>query len=204
MPKSIGILAYGSLISNPGHEIASATTDTIKNVQTPFKVEFARTSTSRAGAPTLVPVDQGGAQVNAWIFVVNVDEQEATNRLYRREIDAVGDLTKTYREPKNPGMNRVLVRRAENLGGIDVVLYTKIGANIDDLSAAKLAELAIASAAKLSNGRDGISYLKSAMDNGIETALSKAYADEIMRRLEVSSLEDALAKARKPGTATTT
>ena len=57
MPKTIGILAYGSLISSPGDEIASATTETIKNVQTPFRVEFARTSTSRAGAPTLVPAE---------------------------------------------------------------------------------------------------------------------------------------------------
>lgn len=201
---TIGILAYGSLISNPGDEIEQATTDTIQNVQTPFKVEFARTSRGRAGGPTLVPVEQGGAHVSAWIFVVNVDEREAANRLYRREINAVGDVTKTYREPTNPGPDSVLVKVARDLGGIDTVLYTLIGANIANLSAAKLADLAIVSARKLSDGRDGISYLKAAMDNGIATLLSDAYAAEILRKLEAPNLEEALAKARATGAASAT
>jgi hypothetical protein len=159
-------------------------------------VEFARTSRGRAGAPTLVPVESGGAQVNAWIFVVNVDEKEAANRLYRREINAVGDLTKTYREPKNPGPDSVLAKVANDLGGVGKVLYTHIGANIEDLSASKLAGLAIGSAQKLADGRDGISYLKAVMDNGIRTPLSDAYAREILRRLGARDLVDAIAKAR--------
>ena len=196
MQKAIGILAYGSLISDPGHEIEGATTETIKNVQTPFNVEFARTSKGRAGAPTLVPVMDGGAQVSAWIFVVNVDEQEAANRLYRREINSVGDLTKTYTEPKQPGPNRVLVKVVNDLGGVGKVLYTHIGTNIKNLSADVLAVLAIDSAQKLADGRDGISYLKAAMDNGIKTPLSDAYAREILRKLEARDLGDAIAKAR--------
>ena len=196
MPKTIGILAYGSLISDPGNEIESATTETIQNVQTPFNVEFARTSNGRAGAPTLVPVEEGGAQVNAWIFVVNVDEQEAANRLYRREINSVGDLTKTYSQPNQPGSNRVIVKFVNDLGGVGKVLYTHIGANIENRSADVLAMLAVDSAQKLSDGRDGISYLKKAMENGIKTPLSDAYARAILRRLEARDLGEAIAKAR--------
>jgi hypothetical protein len=62
-------VAYGSLISDPGDEIRSTTIETKKGVITPFKVEFARKSRSRKGAPTLVPVEQGGAQVSAWRWV---------------------------------------------------------------------------------------------------------------------------------------
>ena len=42
MKETVGILAYGSLIDNPGDEIAAATVRTIEEVETPFNVEFAR------------------------------------------------------------------------------------------------------------------------------------------------------------------
>ena len=39
-----------------------ATVEMIRNVLTPFKVEFARKSLKRSDAPTLVPVENGGAR----------------------------------------------------------------------------------------------------------------------------------------------
>jgi hypothetical protein len=51
---SIGIVAFGSLIDNPGREIEAALVGRKLNVRTPFGVEFARSSTKRGGAPTLV------------------------------------------------------------------------------------------------------------------------------------------------------
>ena len=81
MKETVGILAYGSLIDNPGDEIAAATVRTIEEVETPFSVELARSSDGRGGAPTLVPVDKGGARVRAQIFVLDVSEEEAVNRL---------------------------------------------------------------------------------------------------------------------------
>src|SRR5262245_2721976 len=68
--SSVGILAYGSLIEDPGQEIAAAKARIEPNVETPFKVEFARTSSTRAGAPTLVPVMTGGGHVPAQIIVL--------------------------------------------------------------------------------------------------------------------------------------
>jgi hypothetical protein len=64
MPR-IGILAFGSLIGNPGDEIAALeiAAERRHGVLTPFPVEFARSSTKRGGAPTLVPYAQARAKL---------------------------------------------------------------------------------------------------------------------------------------------
>ena len=54
--EKIGILAYGSLIDDPGIEIEPLIKKRIKNIQTPFKIEIARKSTTRGDGPTLIPV----------------------------------------------------------------------------------------------------------------------------------------------------
>ena len=54
MKQTVAVLAYGSLIANPGEELRRATVDTREGVTTPFNVEFARASSKRRGAPTLV------------------------------------------------------------------------------------------------------------------------------------------------------
>ncbi len=58
MISTVGILAYGSLIDDPGAEIEPVILRRI-DCRTPFKVEFARASESRKGGPTLVPYDIG-------------------------------------------------------------------------------------------------------------------------------------------------
>lgn len=57
----IAILAYGSLIEDPGKELQPLISERIEDVETPFSIEFARSSRSRDGGPTLVPVEVGGA-----------------------------------------------------------------------------------------------------------------------------------------------
>lgn len=195
MTASVGILAYGSLIADPREEIQNATIEIKKQVITPFKVEFARASRTRSGAPTLVPVDAGGAHVPGWIFVLDVHEEEARNLLWRRETDAVGS-GKVYKHPRKPGQNSVVVTRLDNFEGVGIVLYTKISQNIPDVNAEKLASLAIKSAQGLDNERDGISYLLLAKANGVETPLSGKYEQEIVRRVEASDLKEALEKVR--------
>ena len=117
MTKTIGILAFGSLMANPGAEIKEATVETKSGIKTPFNVEFARSSNERRGAPTLVPVKDHGAQVQAQIFVVNVSETEATDRLYRREINRVGSGLRYTAPVGEPGENKVVVERLENFDG---------------------------------------------------------------------------------------
>ena len=195
MSGTVGILAYGSLLENPGAEIEKAMVHEVNGLKTPFSVEFARSSTKRGGAPTLVPIDSGG-EVNARIFVVNLTEAEAANCLYRRERNEVGNKEIVYNEPKKITTNTVQVKRLADFGGVGTVLYTHIAANIDPVTAEMLAELAICSAKAQHDDRDGITYLIDAMRNGVETPLTQAYAAEIMRQMEVGSLEGALAKAR--------
>jgi len=195
MMQTVGILAYGSLIADPGREIKEVRIKTIEGITTPFPVEYARSSAGRGGAPTLVPYE-GGGQVRAQVFVVDTSVEDAADRLYRREIGAVGS-DRHYKHSTNPGKNTVVVDRLEGQFGLDVVLYTRIAATIDEPDAAKLAQLAIKSVAESDLGKDGITYLMNAMQAGIETPLTAAYADEVKRLTGASDLSEALTKLKK-------
>jgi len=195
----IGILAYGSLIDDPGSEIESATVRRIERARTPFKVEYARSSRGRGGGPTLVPVEEGGAPVDAVILVLREDisEYQAADMLWRRETNQVGS-GRNYSPAANPGRNAVVVERLSDFRGVGVVLYTRIAGNIEPLTANRLGELAIASAqsAEVPTGRDGISYLIAAKKNSIVTPLTAEYEKEILRRAGVRTLEDAVMSLR--------
>jgi hypothetical protein len=84
------------------------------------------------------------------------------------------------------------------LGGMEVVLYTKIGANIDAPTPQKLAVLAIGSARGKagSEGKDGISYLMSVKRQNINTPLMAQYEKEILKSVGAYSLPEALAIVR--------
>jgi hypothetical protein len=193
MADTVGILAYGSLIGDPGPEIEPHITRRI-SCHTPFKVEFARASRTRNGGPTLVPYD-AGAQVAAQILVVDLPLKEAMNRLYRRETRKIGTDT-SYVPPKVITQNTVVIETISPFEGIEVVLYTRIGANIEGLTATRLAELAVESARVRQDGSDGISYLMNAKKCGIQTPLSPDYEKEILRLTDKASLEAALASTR--------
>ncbi len=129
-----------------------------RHILTPFKVEFARSSIRRGGAPTLVPVPHGGRQVLAHILGLNLSEQEAKDRLWRREVNKVGGVGH-YVHTNNPGPNTLIIDRYENFEGIAVVLAARFSPTISPLNAKHLAELAIDSARRVGDGRDGITYL---------------------------------------------
>src|SRR5882672_9524693 len=88
----------------------------VEDIKTPFRVEFARKSSTRGNAPTLIPVNDGGAQVSARIFVLHPDtlEQAAKDTLWRRETRITGH----YSPPARPTANTVLVETAHNLHGV--------------------------------------------------------------------------------------
>jgi hypothetical protein len=193
--QHLGILAYGSLIGDPGSELGPATTRRVTGVTTPFPVEFARSSRTRGGGPTLVPVDDGGANVEAVILVLDesVSLEQAKDMLWRREThqEASG---KPYPSKANPGSDDVVIRDLKDLKGIEHVLYTEIGANIPLASRTprRLALLAIESVPVVGrNGLDGISYLLDAKAKGVSTPMMGDYEAEILRRTETTSLEAA-------------
>ena len=195
MTGPIGILAYGSLLSDPGEEITACQIGIIEDVETPFPIEFARSSDSRGGAPTLIPVQNGGAKVRGRIILVNASAKDAEDMLYRREIHQVGS-GRNYKEPKPEQTNSVRVRTLPHFCGVETVLYTDLGSNIATITADVLARLAVESVARAETGKDGLTYLSAAKENGIRTALSDAYEAEILRMTGTTSLDDAVRQLR--------
>jgi len=202
----IGILAYGSLIADPGWEIKELTHSTIADVETPFSVEYARTSHTRSGAPTLVPIpDEKGITVKSFIFVLkpNTRIKSAKNILFRREIHQVGNRSKIYIHSNNPRVNKTIVDEIPKFKGIDVVLSTRIGVNLpaivdehitDQKKAEQLARLAINSINESTffTCQDGIHYLNTAMHYGVMTKLTDLYKQAIIRLTDNSpNLEEA-------------
>ncbi|MDH5649404.1 MAG: hypothetical protein OEY67_07080 [Gammaproteobacteria bacterium] len=196
---TIGILAYGSLLDDPGIELEPLITNVIKNVITPFPVEFARSSNTRDGAPTVIPVIDGGLPVNGQILVLKdeISLASAEDLLWRRETRKEKS-GKHYTRPFKPNPDRVVVEKKENWQGLRYVLYTNIGQNIEDVTADKLADLAIESAKGKAGdeGKDGISYLINVNKCGIVTAFSDDYARAILRKTGADSLEAAREKVR--------
>jgi len=198
--KRIGILAYGSLIEDPGKELGPLVRERISYVQTPFCVEFARSSNSRDGAPTLVPVQEGGAQVKGVILVLGpaIEVERAKDLLWRRETrNECSD--RHYSPPADPGPNTVLVECLQNMANVETVLYTKIGANIENRTPQYLADLAICSARRGAGAKrtDGISYLISVKKQGIRTPLIPAYEAAILEKTMVHDLDEAYEKIRQ-------
>ncbi len=196
----IGILAYGSLINDPGSELEAIIADR-KAAETPFPIEFARSSDTRGGAPTLVPVEEGGAKVSAIVFVLNpsISEAEAANILWRRETRKIGS-GQPYKPPVNPGPNNVLVKQLKDFADLDIVLYTDFATSgkLKDPTPQQLAELAIQSVKNdtIEEGKDGISYLIAAKEAGLVTLLGPEYEKEILCRVNVATLKEALIKLR--------
>lgn len=193
--SSVGILAYGSLIVDPGVEIDPMIVRRIETL-TPFPVELARFSATRGGAPTAVP-HSSGKQVKAEVLVLvrNVSLAEACNLLWRRETCNEGSA-RTYHESAQP--NAVIVRDLPGVLGLDHVLYTDFNpeGKIAYPDPASLADAAITSVGRTAPGKDGISYLIGLLEAGIETAITSRYVAEILLRTDASDLESALRRLR--------
>jgi len=195
-PKlKLGILAYGSLINDPGVEIAPKIRIRIKTT-TPFPVEYGRFSAkTRGGAPTLVR-HEAGASVSAEILVLDdaVSIEEARDMLWRRERRRIGSGEK-YSEGTSP--NSVLVRQVTDNPCVNSVLYTDFppASKIPTPSAADLASRALESVKKADSGKDGISYLIAAIGAGIQTPLTEAYREAILQQSGTQSLDDARMRA---------
>jgi hypothetical protein len=196
---AIGILAFGSLISDPGPELESKIILRLKT-PTPFPVEYGRYSgKTRGGAPTLVPHNAGGP-VEAEILVLDdsVSPSDAADILWRRETRKVGS-SEEYSE--GTSVNSVLVKHATDPCVSDI-LYTDFRpeGKIERPNAEELAKRAILSVKSAADGKDGISYLMANVAAGIRTPLTPAYEAEILRQTNTQSLEEALSTL-KPGAA---
>lgn len=200
MNYKIGILAFGSLIDNPGKEISDIEIDRI-NCKTPFKVEFARISTSRNNAPTLIPIldDSKGEKTNATIIVIDerTDLNTAKSMLWRRECHKT-DKSKMYKKHSKPTQKHVLIGEIDNFCNVNKVLYTYFLHQpvFNELTPDKLAEFAIESILSEAgkNEKDGIRYLFSAKMSGIKTEYSEEYEKLILNKTSTKSLNEAIEK----------
>jgi len=193
--RKIGILAFGSLIKDPGTELLPKIAMRIKT-QTPFPVEYGRFSRTRGGAPTLVP-HECGAPVSAEILVFDDDVsiEEARNMLWRRETRQ-GDTSRTY--TRDSSENSVLVEEFHGDPCVDTVLYTdfNVSGKIPNPTAADLAVKAIESVRHAKPGMDGITYLMETIASGIDTPLTQDYKVEILNRTTTLSLKEAIEKEK--------
>lgn len=188
-----GILAYGSLLSEPWAELDELLTGRIDGVQTPFPVELARACSCRDYAPTLAPVETGGARVRGALLLArpSISEAVLTEALWRRE-------TRTERrdDATSPEAKDLFIRRSRSLEDahdLQRVFYVHLKANIDDRRPEHLAELAIESARSEAGQRreDGIAYLIDLKAEGITTPLLPPCKEEILRRTRAASLKTA-------------
>ncbi len=208
MPR-VAILAYGSLAWSAGPELEAA--ERRENVETPFAVEYARSSRSRGWAPTLVPVPQAyGQPVRGCLLILpeDVDVVDARNRLYRREVHREGDPSVVY-DPNHVRDIVINELQAANfkppLDGVSTVLSTAPTPNIDvitdpdadDLSRGlALARYAQASVTErtFTSEQDGIIYLRNNLDAGIKTRLTDAYVEALLHITGASNLDEARLK----------
>jgi hypothetical protein len=187
----VGILAYGSLIADPGVEIGPLVVRRIETL-TPFPVEFGRISATRGGAPTVVPHASGkGVKAAVLVLVDGVALDKARDLLWRRETRNEGSA-KTYRESARP--TAVIVRDLPGFCGLEHVIYTDFNpeGKIAAPDPPSLADAAITSVGRAAPGKDGISYLIGLLQAGVETALTARYVAEILSRTGTSELEGTL------------
>jgi hypothetical protein len=194
MSMPVGILAFGSVVKQPGADLQALVVRRIEWVETPFAVEFARSSRTRDGAPTMVPVEGGGTTLPASILVLEdfVDEAVARDLLYRRETWRIGEDV-TY---STAGAS--WIGKLSDFAGLSACLYTALPQNIQPLTVERLADLALQSAAAAAGGhrRDGISYLEQQEQRGVMTPLMPGYEAEILARTGAPDLSRAWALAR--------
>lgn len=198
----LGVLAYGSLLWDLGSELEDVLelSSPVTGVETPFNVEFARSTRSRGGGPTLVPVATGGAPVVGAIFPFreSLPVHDAQTLVWRREVRRSSGQYNAEKNADHP--DKVFVDAHEAFHDeFDVVLVVRIPPNIAPLTGDELAARAIRSAtiAIGPDRKDGISYLIGAKDSGIETPLQCDYESAILRRLNATSLNEAWDLATK-------
>lgn len=212
----IGILAFGSMlwdrenlsgILEPPEYFAETTV--------PFPIEFARSSDLRRGGPVVVPV-RTDKFTESRALIIPVKNEIAGKRvtvdlarfeLYNRERGRKGQMKVAYKEPAayNPNFSYIkeLSTRDFNevrgrVADFDVILYSSLGKNIEELKPERLAVLAIASARKAADldldgidRSDGISFLIKSIENGVKTPLMDDYIKSILKFTGRGSLKEA-------------
>jgi hypothetical protein len=193
----IGIIAYGSVINEPGTELLELIKEKHIDILTPFNIEFARKSSKRANAPTLTVVKTGGSSVRGAIFILRdgLSQYKVADLLWRRETRK----TETDEHYLAGGTvnSEIKIDTISSYLGFDALLYAAPLQNIPIPSASLLADLAINSAYNQDIAemhKDGISYLVDIISLKIVTPLMAQYEEEILKRTDSIDLVQAYEK----------
>ncbi len=184
--RRIAVLAYGSLIHQPGAGLALLIAS-VEPCRTPFPVEYGRASRRWHGGPVLVPHERGAPVDGALLMLADdVDLGTAVDLL-------------AAREGLESGRGVVEV----DMPGDRLVIAASLPRNLPapDMEPDALARRAVESARH--DARNGVAYLNGAMRSGIVTPASEAYAERILERVGATSLDEAerlLAFARSTAT----
>lgn len=194
-PQKIGILAFGSLIDDPGEELQSFIVERKGGVITPFNIEYGRKSSKRGNAPTLIPVSNGGQKVEATLLILKegLTLDEVKDMLYRRETNNVG-TNRIYTKRNQPNPNQLVIQEHTDLNDVQIYLTANYGCNLKEITPDILADLAIQSfnSKEVERGRDGISYLNNNINNKIITPLTEGYRSAILKKMMANNLEEIL------------
>ena len=173
-PRPIAILAYGSLLHEPGPQLAPLIVGR-EPCETPFPVEYGRASRRWNDGPVLVPHPDGGPVAGELLLLSpGLPLGVAVDLLAERE----GLLSAR-------GVVEV------PMDGERMVLAASLPRNLPlpDMRPRALARRAAASVPR--GERNGVAYLRGAIASGITTPRTAEYAEEILALAGASSLEDA-------------
>jgi hypothetical protein len=182
--RALAVLAYGSILHTPGPVLGPLVAGR-RPCRTPFPVEYGRASRRWGGGPVLVPHPRGGPVDGALLLLADgVELGVAVDALAERE-----GLT----DPR--GVLQVEVPGEERL-----VLAAALPRNLPapDMEPEALARRAVASAG--AGARNGVAYLRGAVEAGVRTPLTDRYAEEVLALVGASTLEEAerLVALRRP------
>lgn len=172
--RPVAVLAYGSLLYRPGPELAAVIVGR-RPCRTPFPVEYGRASGRWGGGPVLTPHPAGGPVDGQLLLLADaVDLGAAVDMLARRE--GLPDA-----------------RGVVEVAGIDgrVVITAALPRNLPapDMEPGALARRALASVA--AGPRNGVAYLRGAIEAGVDTPLTGAYAAAVLAAAGARDLMEA-------------
>jgi hypothetical protein len=172
--RQVAILAYGSLISEPGPGLRPLIVDRVPCL-TPFPVEFGRASQRWGGGPVLVPHADGGPVAGRLLVL-----HPAIG--LGRAVDLLA-----AREGLSSGAGVIEV----DMPGPLMVIAAALPRNLPAPEVRPPA-LARRAASSVSAGpRNGVAYLRIVMDAGVSTPLTARYADAVLALSGAETLEGA-------------
>jgi hypothetical protein len=170
----VAILAYGSLLYRPGPALASVIVGS-EPCRTPFPVEYGRASRRWHGGPVLVPHRRGAPVDGALLLLADgVELGAAAEMLAEREgLDGTRGVVQV------------------ELPGERLVLSASLPRNLPepDMTPDALARRALESARR--GARNGVAYLRGAVEAGVLTPLTEGYAARVLELAGASSLAEA-------------